>query len=284
MSEVVEILDAADPRLADYARLVDVGHRVRREPAAGVFIAEGALTLDRALAAGYLPRSLLLAPNRVAAVPDQIAAVRAAGAPVYVAPPDLLESLTGYQVHRGLLAAMDRRPLPDLTDVLRDARRVVVLEDVVDHTNVGAAIRGAAAFGVDAVLVTPRCADPLYRRAIRTSMGTVFQVPWTRLAAWPTDIGLLHEHGFVTVAMTPAEDAIALDDLHVQRHPKLALVFGAEGVGLDPRTLAAAHRRVCIPMAAGVDSLNIAASVAVAMYATRSSTGLAKPLNPYDSV
>lgn len=269
MTDLVEISDAADPRLVDYARLVDVGFRVRREPEAGVFIAEGAVTLDRALAAGYRPRSLLLAPNRVDAVPDQIAAVSAAGAPVYVAGPEILERLTGYQVHRGLLAAMDRKPLPPLESVLAGARRIVVLEDITDHTNVGAAIRGAAAFGMDAVLVTPRCADPLYRRAIRTSMGTVFQVPWTRLAQWPSDLDLLHQFGFVTAALTPAEDAISLDDLHAEGHPKLALIFGAEGAGLDAKTLATARRRVCIPMAGGVDSLNIAASVAVAMYATR---------------
>ncbi|MGQ0844353.1 MAG: TrmH family RNA methyltransferase [Sporichthyaceae bacterium] len=268
MPDVLDVLDAADPRLTDYARLVDVGHRVRREPADGVFIAEGVLTLDRALAAGYRPRSLLLAPNRVEAVPDQIAAIAAAGAPVYVAPPDVLENLTGYRVHRGLLAAMDRRPLPALADVLRGARRIAVLEDIADHTNVGAAIRNAAAFGIDAVLVTPSCADPLYRRAIRTSMGTVFQVPWTRLREWPADIAHLHDAGFHTVALTP-DGAGDLRAVAAAGHRRLALLLGSEGEGLRPGTLTAARTTARIPMAGGVDSLNIAAAAAVAFFATQ---------------
>ncbi len=266
MTDPLEVLDATDPRLADYARLVDVGHRVRREPEAGVFIAEGTLTLDRALAAGYRPRSLLLAPNRVAAVPDQIAAVAALGAPVYVAAPDLLEGLTGYQVHRGLLAAMDRRPLPSVEEVLRGARRVAVLEDITDHTNVGAAIRNAAAFGIDAVLVTPSCADPLYRRAIRTSMGTVFQVPWTRLDEWPQDIALLHDANFHTVALTP-QGEFDICDVAAAGHERLALILGTEGAGLAPGTLTAARSTARIPMSGGVDSLNIAAAAAVAFFA-----------------
>jgi tRNA G18 (ribose-2'-O)-methylase SpoU len=266
MTEVLDVLDAADPRLADYARLVDVRRRVRREPADNVFIAEGALTLDRALTAGYRPRSMLLAPTRVTALAAQIAAVQAAGAPVYVAPPDVLENLTGFQVHRGLLAAMERRPLPAVADLLADARRVVVLEDIVDHTNVGAAIRGAAAFGVDAVLVTPSCADPLYRRAIRTSMGTVFQVPWTRLRNWPADIEVLHDAGFETVALTPNGD-LDIREVAAAGHGRLALLLGTEGDGLRPGTLTAAKATARITMAPGVDSLNIASATAVAFFA-----------------
>lgn len=266
--KVLDVLDAADPRLTDYARLVDVGHRIRREPEDRVFIAEGFLTLDRALAAGYRPRSLLLAPNRVDAVAEQIAAVQAAGAPVYVAPPDVLEKLTGYRVHRGLLAAMDRRPLPPVADLLRDARRVVVLEDIADHTNVGAAIRNAAALGVDAVLVTPSCADPLYRRAIRTSMGTVFQVPWTRLADWPAGVALLHDAGFHTVALTPS-GAVDIREVAAANHERLALILGTEGAGLRPGTCTAARQTARIPMTGGVDSLNIAAAAAVAFFAVQ---------------
>lgn len=260
--------DFADPRLADYARLTDVGYRVRREPAAGVFIAEGEKVVLRALAAGYAPRSLLLAPNRVgpAAV---VEAVRAAGAPAYVAEPGVLEKLTGYHVHRGLLAAMDRRPLPVLGDVLAGARRVAVFEDVVDHTNLGAAFRSSAALGVDAVLVTPSCADPLYRRAVRTSMGTVFQVPWTRLASWPADLERLHEAGWVTAALTPDPGAVPLDRFAATRPERLALILGTEGDGLRRATVAAAQFSVSIPMAGGVDSLNVAAAAAVAFYATR---------------
>jgi tRNA G18 (ribose-2'-O)-methylase SpoU len=295
---ITEVDDPADPRLVDYARLTDVGHRVRREPADGVFIAEGATVLRRALDAGYAPRSLLLAPNRVEPAAGIAAEVAACGAPVFVAGPEILERLTGYHVHRGLLAAMTRRPLPEPGELLAGARRVVVcedivdhtnlgsvfdfdqqdqqrlqrvaiLEDIVDHSNVGLAIRNAAAFGVDAVLLTPSCADPLYRRAIRTSMGTVFQIPWTRLSSWPGDIELLHEAGYVTAAMTLDEDAIPIDDLAAARHPRLALIFGSEGPGLRPSTVGAAQFKVRIPMDGGVDSLNIAAAAAVAFYATR---------------
>jgi tRNA G18 (ribose-2'-O)-methylase SpoU len=265
---ICAVSDPTDPRLADYARLVDVGHRVRREPAAGVFIAEGTLTLRRALAAGFTPRSLLLAPNRVDPAAELVEAVRAAGAPVYVTPPGALEQLTGYQVHRGLLAAMNRRPLPGLAALLAGARRVAVLEDVVDHTNVGAAFRSAAAFGVDAVLVTPCCADPLYRRAVRTSMGAVFTVPWTRLAAWPADLDTLHAAGFLTAALTPDPAARDLREFAAALPERLALVLGTEGDGLRRATLAATTVRVRIPMSAGLDSLNVAAAAAVAFFAT----------------
>jgi len=261
--------DPADPRLADYARLVDVGYRVRREPSAGVFIAEGALTLRRALAAGFTPRSLLLAPNRVDAVPDLIREVGAAGAPVYTGSPDLLGKLTGYHVHRGLLAAMNRRPLPGLTELLPGARRLAVLEDVVDHTNVGAAFRSAAAFGIDAVLISPSCADPLYRRSVRTSMGAVFWVPWTRLDAWPGDLAVLHAAGFVSAALTPDPTAADLAGFAARPPAKLALVLGTEGDGLRPQTLAATTHRVRIPTDPRIDSLNVAAAAAVAFYATR---------------
>lgn len=268
MASLERVGAADDPRLADYARLTDVGHRVRREPAAGVFIAEGAVTLRRALRAGYAPRSLLLAPNRVDPAAGLVAEVTALGAPVYVAPAGVLEELTGYHVHRGLLAAMNRRPLPDPADLLRTARRVVVLEDIVDHTNVGATFRAAAAFGLDAALVTPSCADPLYRRAVRTSMGTVFQVPWSRLAAWPADLDALHAADFVTAALTPDPGARDLTEFAAAAPPRLAWVLGTEGDGLRASTLAATDVRVRIPMATGVDSLNVAAAAAVAFFAT----------------
>jgi tRNA G18 (ribose-2'-O)-methylase SpoU len=268
-TEPTPIDDPDDPRLADYARLVDVGHRVRREPAEGLFIAEGALTLRRALIAGYRPRSVLLTPNRLDPAAKEIAAVAAAGGAVYLVSQDVAERLTGFHVHRGLLAAMSRRPLPPLAAVLRDARRVLVLEDIVNHTNVGAAMRGGAAFGVDAVLVTPACADPLYRRAVRTSMGTVFQVPWTRLDDWPADVELLHDAGFVTVSLTPDPDALDIAEFAAAGHERIALVLGTEGDGLAEDTLAATSHRVRIPMAPGVDSLNVAAAAAVACYALR---------------
>jgi tRNA G18 (ribose-2'-O)-methylase SpoU len=269
MPDVITVDDPDDPRLSDYARLVDVGHRIRREPADGLFIAEGALTLRRALIAGYRPRSVLLTPNRLDPAAKEVAAVAAAGGEVYLVGQEVAERLTGFHVHRGLLAAMNRRPLPAVADVLRDARRVLVLEDIVNHTNVGAAMRGGAAFGVDAVLVTPACADPLYRRAVRTSMGTVFQVPWTRLDDWPGDLELLHREGFVTVSLTPDPDAVDIAEFAAAGHERVALVLGTEGDGLAEDTLAATTHRVRIPMAAGVDSLNVAAAAAVACYALR---------------
>lgn len=273
--EPVPVDDPADPRLSDYERLTDVGHRVRREPAAGVFIAEGATVLQRALDAGFHPRSLLLAPNRVQPAADLAAEVARRGAPVYVAGPDLLERLTGYHVHRGLLAAMDRRPLPAAADLLRGARRVLVCEDIVDHTNLGALFRCAAGLGVDAVLVTPSCADPLYRRAIRTSMGTVFGLPWTRLTAWPDDVALLRDAGFCVAALSPgADEATAqktaeLAAFAADAPERIAWVVGTEGDGLAAATLQAADRCVHIRMESGVDSLNVAAAAAVAFYATR---------------
>ena len=271
MTEPVAVLDPADPRLADYARLTDVGHRVRREPAAGVFIAEGATVLQRALDAGFTPRSLLLAPNRVEPASALAAAVSDRGAPVFVAPPDLLEHLTGYHVHRGLLAAMDRRPLPTVAELLAGSRRVVVCEDIVDHTNLGALFRCAAGFGIDAVLVTPACADPLYRRAIRTSMGTVFALPWTRLQFWPGDMDLLREAGFTVAALSPGggRGSTELAEFAARTPERIAWVFGTEGDGLAAATLAAVDTCVHIRMNPGVDSLNVAAAAAVTFYATR---------------
>jgi tRNA G18 (ribose-2'-O)-methylase SpoU len=266
---LIEVEDPADPRVADYARLTDVGHRVRREPADGVFIAEGATVLQRALDAGFAPRSLLLAPNRVEPAARLAATVESRGAPVYVAGPEILERLTGYHVHRGLLAAMDRRPLPAVKDLLEGARRVVVCEDIVDHTNVGALFRAAAGFGIDAVFVTPSCADPLYRRAIRTSMGTVFALPWTRLESWPGDVDVLRAAGFRVVALSPAADGLELGDFAAAAPEKIAWVFGTEGSGLAAGTIANSDVREHIRMSPGVDSLNVASSAAVTFYATR---------------
>jgi len=266
---ITEVGDPADPRLADYARLTDVGHRVRREPADGVFIAEGATVLRRALDAGYAPRSLLLAPNRVEPAAGITAEVAARGAPVFVAGPEILERLTGYHVHRGLLAAMARRPLPEPGQLLTGARRVVVCEDIVDHTNLGALFRAAAGFGIDAVFVTPSCADPLYRRAIRTSMGTVFALPWTRLVSWPGDLTALRAAGFSVVALSPASDGLELADFAARAPERIAWVLGTEGDGLSPAAIAHSDVRVHIRMSPGVDSLNVASAAAVSFYATR---------------
>ncbi len=198
-----------------------------------------------------------------------LASPAAQGVPVFVGSEELLQELTGFHLHRGALAAMNRPVLPSVHDLLSTARRVAVLEDVVDHTNVGAVFRSAAGLGVDAVLVTPRCADPLYRRSVRVSMGTVFQVPWTRLDAWPDGLGLLREHGFTVAAMALTDDAVSLDDFASDLPPRLALLLGTEGGGLTPAAVDRADVAVRIPMAGGVDSLNVAAASAVVFWATR---------------
>jgi tRNA G18 (ribose-2'-O)-methylase SpoU len=265
------VTDPADERLADYVSLTDVALRSRHEPAKGLYIAESSTVLGRALAAGHRPRSVLLAPRwlpdlerMLADLPPDDVVV-----PVYVAEEPVLEAITGFHVHRGALAAMHRSPLAPVADVLAGARRVAVLEDVVDHTNVGAAFRSAAALGVDAVLVTPRCADPLYRRSVRVSMGTVFQVPWTRIDPWPGGLAELRALGFVTASLALSDDAVTLDDLVADLPERLALVLGAEGHGLKAETIAGTDLVVRIPMAGGVDSLNVAAAAAVAFWATR---------------
>lgn len=267
---VIELHDWRDPRVADYTQLTDVALRRRREPERGMYIAESSTVIRRAVAAGHQPRSFLMAPrwlDGLTEVIDQMPEV-----PVYVAPEDVLEQLTGFHLHRGALAAMHRPALEPVSQVVADARRVAILENIVDHTNVGAAFRSAAALGVDAVLVTPRCADPLYRRSVRVSMGTVFQVPWTRIDPWPAGIADLRGWGFVTAALALGEDAVTLDEVAANPPQRLAWVLGTEGDGLSRATQEAADLRVQIPMAGGVDSLNVAAAAAVAFWATRTAT------------
>jgi tRNA G18 (ribose-2'-O)-methylase SpoU len=265
---IERIDDAADPRLADYRDLTDVALRRVQEPAGGLYIAESAKVLARALAAGHRPRSVLVQDKWL----GEAEALVGAETPVYVVPAAIAESVTGYAVHRGLLASMHRPALPAPADVLCDARLVLVLEDIVDHTNVGAAFRAAAGLGADAVLVAPRCADPLYRRSVRVSMGTVFQVPWTRLPEWREATGILHDAGFDIAALALADDAVTLDAYSAQRPDRIALVMGAEGDGLSREALAAADTVVTIPMAGGVDSLNVAAASAVALWELRPGT------------
>lgn len=259
----VDIADAADPALADYRDLTDVALRRRLEPAGGLYIAESAKVLARALAAGHQPRSILTQPKWLDELEPLLA--QHPSVPVYVLPADLAEAVTGYAVHRGVLAAMHRPALPPVSELLAGARRVVVLEDIVDHTNVGAIFRACAGLGADAVLVSQRCADPLYRRSVRVSMGTVFQVPWTRLPGWEESRTLLHEAGFTIAALALREDAVSLD--RFAAGPRVALVLGAEGDGLTPAALAVADTVVTIPMTGGVDSLNVASASAVALWA-----------------
>ena len=258
-----------DPRVSDYFGLTDVRLRTRLEPEHGLYIAESEKVIRRALGAGHRPRSYLMARRWLTDLHDLVVQAEADGVPVYVGEHDVIEAMTGFHLHRGALAAMHRPVAPEPAELLRGARRVVVLEDIVDHTNVGAIFRSAAGLGVDAVLVTPRCADPLYRRSIRVSMGTVFQVPWTRIDPWPGGIDVLQDAGFVVAGMTLGEGAITLDELVCRQHDRLALVFGTEGDGLSPAADARLDARVTIPMMHGVDSLNVAAAAAVALWALR---------------
>ena len=264
MGELIEVTDPSDPRLHDYSGLTDVELRKVREPAEGLFLAEGEKVIRRALAAGYPMRSTLLSPKWARAMRPLIEEV---DAPVYVGSEALLEAVTGFHVHRGALASMQRTPVPEAGAVLAAAKRVVVMEDIVNHTNLGAIFRSAAALGMDAAVLTPSCADPLYRRSVRVSMGTVFALPYARLDAWPGGLTTLAEHGFRTIALTPGPTAIDLRDLRFGPGDKVALLLGTEGDGLSDPALAAADMRVRIPMAAGVDSLNVAAAAAVACYA-----------------
>jgi tRNA G18 (ribose-2'-O)-methylase SpoU len=263
------LIDSAeDPRLADYVHLTDVELRQHKELADGLFIAEGDLVMTRALAAGHQPRSWLFSEARWRLLePGLRESVEASGAPVLLASPETLYLVTGFSVHRGALASFHRFALRDPADVLARARRAVVLEEVNNHTNVGAIIRGAAALGVDAVLLCPRTADPLYRRALRTAMGTTFAVPWTRLDPWPDALDGLRAAGWTVAGLTPAEGAVDLRTVDPAAHDRLALLLGSEGDGLTEQALARCDLRVRIAMAAGVDSLNVAAATAVACWA-----------------
>lgn len=313
--------------MRDFTRLTDMSLRKLREPAEGLYMAESREVIGRALDAGHRPRAFLMGERWLPESLDILTRAEAAEAPVYVGGKEVLSTITGFHLHRGIIASMHRPTLPSLSQVLcgscsmstehgndcadsstrhpggpradrhrsriadlvdhtdveccavsggslsvepaKRRSRIAILDSLVDHTNVGACFRSAAAMGVDAVLVTPRCADPFYRRAIRVSMGTVFQVPWTRIDPWPSGVDRLKAAGYVVAGMTLGEGAIALDDLVAEDHHRLALVFGTEGHGLEPQTEEVLDRRVTIPMSGGVDSLNVAASSAVAFYATR---------------
>jgi len=261
----VQVTDPTDPALNDFVGLTDVVLRRKSEPAGGLYIAEGAKVIARAIQAGHRPRSVLLQQKWL----GEITELMDDAVPIYLAEPELLEAVTGYAVHRGALAAMQRPELREPAELLAGARLVVVIEDVVDHTNVGAIFRAAAGLGADAVLISPRCADPLYRRSVKVSMGTVFQVPWTRLPEWPEAATLLHSAGFHLAALALADDAADLAAFAANPPERIALVLGAEGDGLSRDAIVAADSVVTIPMLNGVDSLNVASASAVALWALR---------------
>jgi len=262
VATLIEVTDPADPRLADYRDLRDVQLRTHLEAEHGLFLAEGEKVVRRAVEAGYAPRSFVMAARWLDGLADVLAGT---DAPCFVVSEALAEEVTGFHVHRGALASLERRPLPTLDEVLVQARTVLVLEDVVDHTNVGAIMRSGAALGIDAVLLSPRCADPLYRRSVKVGMGAVFTMPWTRLEDWYDALPALEARGFTTVALTLAGDAVPVEEA-VSEVDLLALVLGTEGHGLSPRWTSSASRRAVIPMSAGIDSLNVAAACAVACY------------------
>ena len=298
MARMIEITDFGAPELDVYARLTENQLINRHEPEKGMFIAESPKVIERALDAGYMPVSILTEKRHIEGEGQKILA-RCGEIPAYTAEFDVLTKLTGFQLTRGMLCAMYRQPLPSVQSVCKGAKRIAVLENVVNPTNVGAIFRSAAALGMDAVLLTTGCSNPFYRRAIRVSMGTVFQVPWTYLGEetkpetvrkpeseeekepgtgieWNLELEgkadsgnwqkQLHELGFHTVAMALKEDSLSIDDPKLMNADKLAIVLGTEGDGLAPETIAACDDTVCIPMAHGVDSLNVAAASAVAFW------------------
>ncbi len=267
---IIRIDSLGDCRLDAYARLTEAQLRNRLEPEKGIFIAESSKVIARALDAGYIPQSLLMEERWLEPTSEIVDRV-APSVPIFVLPSPEIEKLTGFELTRGILAAFVRPEVRDPARLLENARRIAVLEGIVDHTNVGAIFRSAAALGVDALLVTPNCCDPLYRRAVRVSMGTVFQVPWARLgnpcaSSESSSIETLHDFGFTTAAFTLSDQALCLDDARLKASERLAMVFGAEGDGIAPKTIARCDYEVCIPMANGVDSLNVAAASAVAFW------------------
>ncbi|MDO5558434.1 MAG: RNA methyltransferase [Oscillospiraceae bacterium] len=273
MPQIIEITDFESPELDVFARLTEVQLRNRKDPQKGIFIAESAEVIRLALEEGYEPLSVLIEKKRLYG-PEQKIIERIGDIPVYTADEILLTKLTGYKLVRGMLCAMRRPVLPCVEEICKNARRIAVLENIADSTNVGAIIRSAAALNIDAVLVTPSCCDPLCRRAVRVSMGTVFQIPWTHIgddaSGWPHEgIERLRNLGFKTAAMALSDDSVSIDDPDLMAEDRLAVIFGTEGTGLCQETIAECDYTVRIPMYHNVDSLNVAASSAVAFWQLR---------------
>ncbi len=266
MGPVVEVDDPDDPRLSDYRSLTDVALRSSIEAPHGLFIAEGALVIERARSAGYSLRSALMTPEWL----DRTAhALRGSDAPIYLGSDATLRAVTGFHVHRGALASVQRLPLRPLEEVIASAYRLAVVEDIVNHTNLGAIFRTAAALGVDGVVISPRAADPLYRRSVRVSMGAVFTVPYARAQTWPGVIDDLRAAGYRAIALTPADDAVDLGTLDVGAGERVAVVIGTEGDGLSRETVDRCDLAARIPMSAGIDSLNVATAAGIAFWELR---------------
>ena len=275
MANIIEITTLEQPEVDIFPRLTEAQLRNRQEPEKGAFIAESPKVIEHALDAGYVPISFLMERKHIQGKAKELLS-RCGDVPVYTADREVLEALTGYTLTRGILCAMHRPQLPSVEEICANTNRVAILENIVDPTNVGAIIRSAAALHMDAVLVTPSCCDPLHRRAVRVSMGTVFQIPWTRIgdtaAEWPQQgMERLHSMGFKTAAMALREDSVSIDDPKLLGEEKLAIILGTEGDGLAADTIADCDYTVKIPMAHGVDSLNVAAASAVAFWQLRRS-------------
>lgn len=270
MPNIVEISDFSASELDVYARLTENQLLCRADPQNALFIAESPKVIERALDAGYEPISLLMERKHIEGQAKEIIE-RCGNIPVFTSTLDVLTQLTGFPLTRGVLCAMRRKPLPDFREVIRNARRIAVLEDVMNPTNIGAIVRSAAALNMDAILFTPACCDPLYRRAVRVSMGTIFQIPWAYIGETPADwpqrgMGWLRELGFRTAAMALRDDSVSIADKALMAEEKLAIILGTEGDGLSGSTIADCDYTVRIPMSHGVDSLNVAAASAVAFW------------------
>jgi tRNA G18 (ribose-2'-O)-methylase SpoU len=265
--QLIPVTDVDDRRLDDYRGLTDTALRTVSEPPGGLYIAESTKVIARAVAAGHRPRSVLVQERRVDDIREIVGEF---DVPVYIVPDDVAEAVTGFAVHRGTIASMHRPELPSVREVLDGATVVLILENIGDHTNVGAAFRAAAGLGADAVLVSPGGADPLYRRSVRVSMGTVFQVPWTRITDWESAVADLHAAKFDIAALALRDDAVTLGTYVADRPERVALVMGSEGDGLSRTAIDAADHIVTIPMSGGVDSLNVASAAAVALWAMQS--------------
>lgn len=266
VAPIIRISDLHDPALRDYRDLTDVALRRAIEPQEGLYIAESSKVIARAIAAGHRPRSVLLLEKWLDELEPMLSEL---DVPMYVGTTRTLESITGFTMHRGALASMARPALLPVADVIAGAHRIVIIEDIVDHTNVGAIFRAVVGLGADAVLVTPRCADPLYRRSVRVSMGAVLQAPWTRLPRWPEATRILHDHGFTIAALALDDDAVDLAEFSKDPPPKVAILVGTEGDGLSRHALVGADVTVTIPMRGGIDSLNVAAACSVALWSLR---------------
>ena len=261
---ILQVADLEDPRLDEYLRLSEAHLRMRTDVENGLYIAESTKVVQRAINAGHVPRSFLLAEKHL----DQLAEEfnRFPDAPIFIGDDRQLQDLVGFHLHRGAMAAMNRPEPLDLDDVLEASSRIAILEDIADHTNLGAIIRSASGLGVDAVLLTPKCVDPWYRRSARVSMGTVFDLPWVRMQSWPEDLQTLKNHGYEMLAMELTDDATPLNEVEIKAGQKVAMILGNEGRGVTDEALAAVDRTVIIPMHRDVDSLNVGAASAIAFW------------------